>query len=78
MHGFLKITTDLYPTNTPTDSGEIYYGINKLYGAETFLRNRQSLSYTRNFQHFMKTEGLLPFQQEPSTDPYPEPDQSNL
>jgi hypothetical protein len=36
------------------------------HGAESFLRTLQSCGYSRTSQHFM----------EPSTDPYPEPDES--
>jgi hypothetical protein len=43
------------------------------HGAEPFLRSR----YSRTSQHFMEPEGSLPCSQEPSTGPYPEPDQSN-
>jgi hypothetical protein len=45
------------------------------HGAEPFLRSRQLCSYSRTSQH--GTEGSLPCSQEPFTDPYPEPDQSN-
>jgi hypothetical protein len=45
------------------------------HGAEPFLRSRQLCTYTSASQHFMKFEGSLPCSQEPSTGPYPEPDQ---
>jgi hypothetical protein len=45
--------------------------------AEPFFRSRQLSSYSRTSQHFMEPEGTLLCSQEPSTDPYPEPDQSN-
>jgi hypothetical protein len=51
-------------TNSPT------------HGAKPFLRNRQLYSYSRASQHFMELEGSLQGSQEPSTGPYPEPDQS--
>jgi hypothetical protein len=38
---------------------------------------RQLYNYLRAYQHFKKCEGLLPYSQEPSTSPYPEPDQSS-
>jgi hypothetical protein len=47
------------------------------HGAEPFLRSRQLCSYSRTSQHFMEPEYSLLCSQEPSTGPYPEPDQFN-
>jgi hypothetical protein len=47
------------------------------YGAEPFLRSRQLYSHSRTSQHFLESEGLISYSQEPSTGPYSEPYQSN-
>jgi hypothetical protein len=46
------------------------------HGAERFLRSCQLCS-SRNSQYFMEPKGSLLCSKEPSTSPYPEPDQSN-
>jgi hypothetical protein len=47
------------------------------HGAEPFIRSRQLCSYSRTSRHFMEPEVSISCSQEPSTDPHPEPDQSN-
>jgi hypothetical protein len=44
------------------------------HGAEPFLKSRQLCSFSRNYRHFLESEGSS-CSQEPSTGPYPEPDQ---
>jgi hypothetical protein len=41
------------------------------------LKLQKYFSYSRTSQQFMEPEASLPPSQEPSTGPYPEPDQSN-
>jgi hypothetical protein len=56
----------------------LYVYIQRLtHGAEPFLRSRQLCSHSKTSQDFMEPEGSLLCSQEPSTGPYPEPDQSN-
>jgi hypothetical protein len=45
--------------------------------AEPFLRSFQLCSYSRTSQQFIELEVSMQCSQEPSTGPYPEPDQSN-
>jgi hypothetical protein len=47
------------------------------HGPEPFLRSPQLCSYSRTSQLFMEPECALSCSQELSTDPCPEPDQSN-
>jgi hypothetical protein len=48
-----------------------------LHGSKSFLKSHQLLSYTRISQYFIDPEGSLPGSQEPTTSPYPEPDESS-
>jgi hypothetical protein len=50
----------------------------RTHGAEPFLRSCQLCSLSRTSKRHMEPEGSLQRSQAPSTDPYPEPDQSNL
>jgi hypothetical protein len=69
----------LKSSNIISDSRRpVFHGVNSLtHGAEPFLRNHQLCSYSRTSQNFIEPEGSLQYSQEPSTGPYPEPDQSN-
>jgi hypothetical protein len=48
-----------------------------MQGNQTFLIIRQLISYWRISQNCVHLEGSLSCRQVPSTDPYPEPDQSS-
>jgi hypothetical protein len=43
--------------------------LTKLHGAEPFLRSRLSRNYSITSQHFMETEGSVPYSQDQSTVP---------
>jgi hypothetical protein len=49
---------------------------NWLHGAESFLRSRQSLSYSVTSLHFLEPEGSLQCSQEPARNIYPKPNES--
>jgi hypothetical protein len=65
------------PTYTHSENKTKEKQTNYVRGAGSFLRSCQSLSYSRISQHFMEPEGSLPYSQQSSTGPYPEPDQSS-
>jgi hypothetical protein len=48
---------------------------NQLHGGEPFLKSRQLWTYSRTSQHFKEPESSSLCSQEPSTGPYPGPDQ---
>jgi hypothetical protein len=64
IRNYKSTNIDLEHTDQLTDHLEVIYKC-------------QLCSYSRTSQHFMEPEGSLPSSQEPSTGPYPEPDQSN-
>jgi hypothetical protein len=47
------------------------------YGTEPVLKNCKLCNHSRTSKHFMEHVGSLPYSQEPSTSPYPEPDLSS-
>ena len=46
-----------------------------LHGAESFVRRKPVLSWSRNSPHYMQPDGSLPLLQVPATCPHPEPAQ---
>jgi hypothetical protein len=69
-----RIYCTLVPKLVSNYSAKLYL---LTYGAETFLRRCQLCSQSRNSQNFKEPKGSLPCSQEPSTSPYPKPDQSS-
>jgi hypothetical protein len=49
-----------------------------IHGAQSFLRRRESLSYSKISQHFLETESSVSCSQKLSATPYPEPHQYSL
>jgi hypothetical protein len=47
-----------------------------LLGAESLLRSRQLLSYSRKYRQFTEPEGSIPSSQEPATGLYPKTDET--
>jgi hypothetical protein len=73
------LTEEAYSSQIILETNYIYIPSTLLTnGDEPFLRSRQLGSPSRTSQHFMEHEGAIPWSQEPSTGPYPEPYQSNL
>ena len=51
---------------------------NLLHGAESFFSSYSFLSWSLNSLRFVELEGSLPCSQEPTTCPYPKPDESSV
>jgi hypothetical protein len=77
LDNVIQIRNHMYIGDTLTNYDLAIITYLLTYGAEPFLRSRQLCSPSSTSQHFMEPEGSTPCSQEPSTDPYPEPYQSN-